>query len=154
VNLTEVFLGLIALAVLAMAAGQVVAAVFAARAVRSLGETVSRLERDVRPIVANVQAMSADAARAAAIATAQVERAERLLNDASKRVEETMGAVQRTILGPARDGMAIIQSIKTLFTAFRDLSSRSRRQPPPVAGPIPVAVPDPGADDDHASFIG
>ncbi|HET9360949.1 MAG TPA: hypothetical protein VFO58_14465 [Vicinamibacterales bacterium] len=152
-SLTEFFLGLIAVAVLAMAVLQVLAAVFAARAARRLGETVSKLEQDVRPIVANVQAMSADAARAAAIATAQVERAERLLNDASRRVEETMAVVQQTILGPARDGMAIFQAVKTIFTAFSDLRARSRRQPP-ASGRVPVAVPDPGADDDSASFIG
>ena len=152
-NLSEAFLGLIALAVLAMAAGQVAAVVLAARAARRLGETVTRLEENIRPIVANVEAMSADAARATAMATAQVEKAERLLSDASRRVEDTMQAVQRTILGPARDGMAIIQGIKAAFTAFRDLSSRSKSRPP-SAGPVPVAVPDPGADDDHASFIG
>lgn len=152
-SLTEIFLGLIALAVLAMAAIQVWAAVSAARAARRLGDTVTRLEHDLRPIVANVQAMSADAARAAAIATAQVERAERLLADASRRVEETMHVVQQNILGPARDGMAIIQAVKTLFTAFRDLRSRSHRRPP-ASGRVPVAVPDPGADDDSASFIG
>jgi outer membrane murein-binding lipoprotein Lpp len=153
VNLSEFFLGLIAVAVLAMAGLQVWAVIFAARTARRLGEMVSKLEQDVRPIVANVQAMSADAARAAAIATAQVERAERLLNDASRRVEETMTIVQQKILGPARDGMAIVQAVKTLFTAFRDLRARSRRQPP-SPGRVPVAVPDPGADDDSASFIG
>jgi hypothetical protein len=153
VSLTEFFLGLIAVAVLAMAALQVWAAMFAARAARRLGEAANKLEQDVRPIVANVQAMSADAARAAAIATAQVERAERLLNDASRRVEETMTVVQRNILRPARDGMAFVQAVKTLFTAFRDLRARSRRQPS-ASGRVPVAVPDPGADDDSASFIG
>lgn len=150
-NLSELFLGLIALAVLAMAIGQVVAAVLAVRIARQLGESVRRLEQDIRPIVANVQAMSADAARAAAKATVQVEKAERLLNDASKRVEDTMSVVQRTILGPARDSMAIIQGIRAAISAFRDLSARSKRRPSP---PVPVAVPDPGADDDHASFIG
>lgn len=149
-NLSEVFLGLIALAVLAMAAGQVAAVVMGARIVRRLGESVSRLEEDIRPIVANVQAMSADASRATAMATAQVERAGRLLNDASQRVEDTMSAVQRVILGPARDGVAIFRGIKAAFSAFTDLKSRSRSR----HATAPVAVPDPPADDDHASFIG
>jgi uncharacterized protein (DUF2236 family) len=149
VNLSEVFLGLIALALLAMAVGQVAAVVLATRAVRRLGDTVGRLERDMGPIITNVQAMSADAARATALAAAQVERAERLLNDAAQRVEDTMSTVQRTILGPARDGMAILSGIKAAFAAFRGFSSRPRPKP----APVPVAVPDPG-DDDHASFIG
>jgi hypothetical protein len=149
--LAVTFLGLIALAVLAMAVGQILAMVLTLRAVRQMGETLTRFERDVRPIVDNVQAMSADARRAAALATTQVERADRLLTDVSRRVEDTVGIVQRSILAPARDGMAIFQGIKAALLAFRDLKSRSRRSP--TVGPVPRAVPDAG-DDDHASFIG
>jgi hypothetical protein len=112
---------------------------------------LSRFERDVRPIIDNVQAMSAEARRTAALATAQVERADRLLTDVSRRVEDTVGIVQRSILAPARDGMAIFQGIKAALLTFRDLKSRSRRSP--NVGSVPRAVPDPG-DDDHASFIG
>jgi hypothetical protein len=153
VTLDQVFLGLIALAVLAMAAGQTVAVIMTLRAVRSMGDTLKRFEQEVRPIVANLHEMSADAKRAAAMATAQVERADRLLADAAHRVEETMGTVQRVILGPARDGMAIFQGIKAAFAAFRELRSRPRPRSAPNIGPVPRAVPDPG-DDDHASFIG
>ena len=148
----EIFLGLIALGVLAMAIGQVVAFVMAARATRRMSETLNRVERDLRPIVANVQAMTADAKRAAALATAQVERADRLFADASRRAEETMNVVQRSILVPARDGVALLKGVKAAFMSLRDSKSRSRR-PPPNIGPVPRAVPDPG-DDDHASFIG
>jgi hypothetical protein len=149
----DVFLTLVTLAVLSVAAVQVWAFFLARRAVRHLGDTLNRLERDVRPILANVQTISADAARATSLATAQVERADRLLNDAARRVDDTMTIVQRSILGPARDGMAIVQGIRAAFGAFRDLRARSRQRPSPAQGPVPRAVPDPG-DDDHASFIG
>jgi hypothetical protein len=149
--LAVTFLGLIALAVLAMAAGQVYALILTVRAMRQMGETFSRFERDIRPVVDNVNAMSADAKRAAALATAQVERADRLLTDVSRRVEDTVGIVQRSILAPARDGMAIFQGLKAALLAFRDIKSRSRRSS--NVGAVPRAVPDPG-DDDHASFIG
>ena len=150
--LAETFLGLIALGVLAMAVGQVVAFVTAMRATRRMSETLNRVEQDLRPIVANVQAMSADAKRAAALATAQVERADRLLADAARRAEDTMNVVQRSILVPARDGVALLKGVKAAFMSLRDFKSRSRRSPPHM-GPVPRAVPDPG-DDDHASFIG
>ena len=150
--LSETFLGLIALAVLVMAGGQIAVVLMALRATRGLTETLNRIERDVRPIVANVQAMSAEAQRAVTLAASQVERADRLLTDVTRRVDDTMNIVQRSILAPARDGMAIFQGIKAAFMAFRDLRSRSRRSSPNV-GPVPRAVPDPG-DDDHASFIG
>jgi hypothetical protein len=149
--LAVTFLGLIALAVLVMAVGQVYAVMLATRAVRQMGESLNRLERDVRPIVDNLNAVSAEAKRATALASVQVERADRLLTDVSRRVENTVGIVQRSILAPARDGMAIFQGVKAALMAFRDLKSRPRR--PPHVGPVPRAVPDPG-DDDHASFIG
>ena len=152
-TLDQVFLGLIALAVLGMAAGQIVALVLTMRAVRSMGDTLRRFENEFRPIVANLHEMSAEAKRAAALATAQVERADRVLGEAARRVDDTMGVVQRAILGPARDGMAIIQGIKAAFTAFRELKPRPRPRTTPNIGPVPRAVPDPG-DDDHASFIG
>jgi hypothetical protein len=116
-----------------------------------MGESLNRFERDLRPIVDNVNAMSTEAKRAAILASAQVERADRLLTDVSRRVEDTVGIVQRSILAPARDGMAIFAGIKAALLAFRDLKSRPRRSP--NVGAVPRAVPDPG-DDDHASFIG
>ena len=147
----ETFLGLIALGVLAMAAGQVVAFVMAMRATRRMSETLNRVERDLRPIVANVQAMSADAKRAAALATAQVERADRLFDRCRAPRRRHVGIVQRSILVPARDGMAFFKGMKAAFMSLRDFKSRLRRSP--HIGPVPRAVPDPG-DDDHASFIG
>jgi hypothetical protein len=150
--LSETFLGLIALAVLVMAGGQVVVVMMAVKATRGLNETLNRIERDLRPIVSNVQAIAADAQRAMAMATTQVERADRLLTDAARRVEDTMNVVQRSILAPARDGMAIFQGVKAALMALREFRSRSRRSSPNI-GPVPRAVPDPG-DEDHASFIG
>jgi hypothetical protein len=149
--LAVAFLGVIAVAVLAMAVVQVVVLLMTLRAARQMGTALNRLERDVRPIVENVNAMAADARRAAAMATAQVERADRLLTDVSRRVEDTVAIVQRSILAPARDGVAVFQGIKAAFQALRDLRSRPHRSP--NIGPVPRAVPDPG-DDDHASFIG
>jgi hypothetical protein len=139
-----VFLGIIAVSVLAMAIGQVVAVMMAARTVRRVAESVGRLEESVRPIVANVQRMSEDAARAAAIATAQVERAEQMMTDVTRRVDETLTMVQDTILAPARNGMAIFQGVRAMLSAFFDRGRRSR----PAHGPSPAAA------EEDASFIG
>jgi hypothetical protein len=143
---TEFFLGVIAVSVLAMAIGQVAAVVLAARAVRDAGERLERLEETIRPIVSNVQQMSADAARATAIATAQVERAERLMDDVTRRVDETMNAVQDTILAPARTGMAIFQGLRDVLGVF--FGGGPRRSRPRAHGPSPAAA------EDDASFIG
>jgi hypothetical protein len=124
---TELFLGIIAFAVLVMAIIQVAAIVFAARAARRVGDAVGRLENDVRPIVMNLQALSADAARAAASAAAQVERAEQMLADLSKRVDDTVVSLQKSILAPARDGLAVLHGIRAALAAFRAGETPRRR---------------------------
>ena len=146
--MSEVFLGIIAVAVLVMAIIQVAAIVFAARAARTVGEAVSRLETEVRPIVANLQTISADAARAAAAAATQVERAQQTVDtvldrvDAvTLRVEQTMQTIQNGILAPAREGFAFMQAIRAFF---RGATAR-----PPSSGSRGGQV-----DDEDALFIG
>jgi hypothetical protein len=109
---TDVFLGIIALAVLVMAVIQVAAIVFAARAARQVGEAVQRFEQHVQPIVANLQSVSADAARASAAAAAQVERAGKLMEDLAVRVDQTVSSAQEAILRPARDGLAMLEKLR------------------------------------------
>lgn len=140
--MNDVFLGLIALGVLVMAIIQVGVVVFAARTARRVGDAVTRLEADVKPIVSNLQALSADAARATSKAAAQVDRAERLVEDVSRRVDETMAVVQESIVTPARQGAAMLQGLMAAFGAFRGAPASPRPQ-----GPATV-------DDDDALFIG
>jgi hypothetical protein len=145
---SDVFLGIIAAAVVVMAAIQVAAIVFAARAARSVGEAVSRFQDDVRPIVASLQTLTADAARATASATAQVERAQKTVDamltrvDAiGARVEQTLQTVQNGILAPAREGYAFMQAIRSIFS-----STRPSRQVPRARPTV--------AEDEDALFIG
>ena len=61
--MTDVFLGVIAVAVLVMAAIQVAAVVIVMRLAHRLGRFADHLEQDIRPIVASLQALTADVAR-------------------------------------------------------------------------------------------
>jgi hypothetical protein len=144
---TDVFLGIIAASTLAMAIGQVAAVIIAARAVRRVGDRLGHLEESVRPIVANVQRISDDAARATSIATAQVARAEQLMDDIARRVDETMNSVQETILGPARTGWAIYRTVRDVCGSIFERRG-SRAHPPRAHGPSPAA------HEEDASFIG
>ena len=146
--MNELFLGLIAAAVVVMAVVQVVVVIVTTRAARNIGQAVSRLEQDVRPIVANLQAMSGDAARATASVSAQVERMQKTLDvvldrvdTASVRVEQTLQTIQEGILGPAREGFSLLQMIRSIFSSNRP--PRSGRPTRPAA-----------ADDEDALFIG
>lgn len=138
--MSELFLGLIAAAVVIMAAIQVAAVVFALRAARRVSEAIGRLEQDVRPIVADLQAMSSKAAHATALAVAQVERADQLITDLSRRVEETVEMVQTTIIAPAREGFAVVQGMLGALSGFR-----------PAPAPRPRSAP---VDEEDPLFIG
>ena len=139
--MSEVFLGVIAASVVVMALVQLGTIVVAARAARRLDRLASLLEHDIRPVVASLQALTADAARATALAAAQVERADRLFSDVAVRVEQTLAAVQDTLIAPAREGFAWLSGLKAVLTAFLDTKRSSR----PRRG---------GVEDDEALFIG
>lgn len=125
--MSEVFLGVIAVAVLVMAVIQVAFVVIAARAAQRVSRLTTQLEQDIRPLVANLQAITTEAARATAIAAAQVERADRLFTDMSTRLDQTLTTVQDALLGATRGG-AWLAGLKAAFAALRDLRSPSRRR--------------------------
>lgn len=95
--MTEVFLGIIAVSVLVMASIQVAAIVFAARAARRVGEAMARLEEEMRPIIANLRIVSADAVRISSVAAAQAEQVEQVLTRLRERLEALLQAVQDAI---------------------------------------------------------
>ncbi len=140
--MSEVYLGIIAASVAVMVLVQLAAVVFAARAARRLDRIASQLEDDIRPVVASLRALTADAARATSLAAAQVERADRLFSDVAGRIEQTLAGIQDTLIGPAREGFAWLSGLKAILAAFLDL----KRSPPrPRRG---------GVEDDEALFIG
>jgi prophage DNA circulation protein len=116
--MSDLFLGLIALAVLVMAAIQVALLVVAARVARQASDAVARLERDVKPVVANLQALSAEATRAAVSAAARLEHAEQTISELVRRVDQVVQTLQGTIVRPARHGMAAIQGLLAVLAAF------------------------------------
>lgn len=138
--MSDLFLGVIAAAVLVMAIIQVVFVVVAARAATQVAALVARLEQDLRPLITNMQAISSDAARATALAAAQVERADRLFSGVAAQIEETMATVQGAVLGVTRGG-AWLAGLKAVMGAVRDLRTPSRRRPAAV-------------DEEDALFIG
>ena len=104
--MTDLYLGLIALGVLVMAAIQVAAIVAALRTARRVGELASRFEQDVRPIIVNLQKVSEEAARASAQAAAQVDRLDALVGAVARRVEETdLDEGRRAAWHAGRQGM-------------------------------------------------
>lgn len=139
--MNEVLLGIIAFAVLVMAGIQVGAIVVAARLAKRVDRLALQIEQDLRPTFTNLTALTADAARAASLAAAQVERADRMFGEWAQRVDHTLTVAQNTVLGPAREGLAVIAAVKAALAALRGFRETSRRRASPV-------------DEEDALFIG
>ena len=134
-----VFLGVIAVATLTTAILQVVLLVAATSLVRRITRFVEFLEIEVKPIIAQVDAIARDASRAANLALAQVERADELLSNAMRRVDQTLATVHSLVIGALREGNALMMGFRALLAAIRGFQRRqsTRRR----------------AEDDEALFI-
>ena len=124
----DVFLGVIAVATLAIAVAQIGVIVAAGLMTRRVGRMVDQLEREVKPLFGHLNAIGADASRAVALATAQVERADTLFAEVATRVEQTMNAVQTSIGRPAREGRAMLGAFRAALQAIRELRNGRTRQ--------------------------
>jgi len=83
-------------------------------------------EQNLNPVVSNLQTITSEAARMTTMAAAQVERADRMFADLSRRAEQVMAAVP-TLLGPAGKGLAFLNGIKAALAAIHELRRSSRR---------------------------
>lgn len=122
----EVWLATIAVAVVMMAAAQLVLAVVAMRTARQATEALQQIRRDVAPIVERAQQISLEAARAAALATSQLERIDRMLASTAARVDETLGVIQGAVVEPVRQGAALISAFRAAFAVLRGAAERQR----------------------------
>src|SRR5205814_149466 len=99
-----VFLGIIAMATLVTAVLQVVLLVAGWQLVRRITTFVEDMEREVRPILGHVNSIARDASRAASLAAAQVERADQLLTNAVRRIEDLLSPMRSRCIGPLGEG--------------------------------------------------
>jgi hypothetical protein len=135
------FLGAIALATVVMAAIQVGAIIYGARLARRTEQMVARFERDLAPLIERMTAVGGEAARAASLATLQVQRVDRLITDLSEKIDHTVTIAQRTLTAPARESAALRAALEATVGTLRDL--RRQRRAARLR-----------ADDDDALFIG
>ena len=136
---SEVFLGVIAVATLATAIVQVGILIAAGLLARRIARLVDQVERELAPAFDHVNAIGRDAARAVALATAQVERVDRLFADLPTRIAETLTVIQHNLTAPVREGKALWHALRTAMDVVREArrDARARRR----------------AEDDDALFI-
>jgi predicted PurR-regulated permease PerM len=150
----QIFLGTIAVATLIMALMQIGAVVVAAKVARqtqealghattlmtSAQQTLTSVREEIRPMLAKATAVVDEASKTAALATAQAQKIDRLVSDLAKRVDETSVVVQRAVVTPAREGLAIVAGFKAALTVLRRggdwgrRSSRSEEEDPLFIG--------------------
>lgn len=122
-----VLLAIIAVATLVMALVQVGLIVVVARLGKKLDQVATQIEQEVRPIIAKANAVAENAARVSSLAVVQVERADRVFADLSRRVDESVALVQHRLLLPAREGRAVLAGVGAALAAFRELRAARAR---------------------------
>lgn len=127
-----VFLAVIAAATLLMALIQVGAIIAVLRIAKQAQGVLTSVQRDVQPLLTRAREIADEAqpllgrareiadeaARTATLATAQVQKVDRLVTDLARRVDETSTLVQQAIVTPAREGIAIVAAIKAGLSAL------------------------------------
>jgi hypothetical protein len=124
------FLAIIAVATLVMALIQVGAIIAVLRLARQAQDVAASVQRDVKPLLAKVNAIADEASKTATLATAQAQKVDVLVTDLSRKVEETSALVQQAIMTPAREGMAVVAGVRAalgVFRGFGDFRGRTRR---------------------------
>jgi hypothetical protein len=123
----ELFLGVIAAATLVMAIAQVGVLVAAGLLARRIERLTDRIDRELTPFFGHVTAIGRDASRAAALAAAQVEHADRLFADLVQRVDRLMNTVQTAVGVTAREGAAILAGFRAALTVIRETRASGAR---------------------------
>ncbi len=127
--MSDVFLGVIAVATLVMAIVQVGVIVFAARLARRVDQLSDQIQRDIVPVMASFKTVGQNLERMSEVAALQVDRVDRLVGDLSNRIQETLAVVQSAVVGPLREGMAVVAALRGIVAAFRSFRGGDRPRP-------------------------
>jgi uncharacterized protein YoxC len=125
---SEVFLGIIAVAMLAIAVVQIGVLVAAGRAISRVTRLVDHTERELQPLLGHLNAIGRDAARAAAVAASQVDRVDALFADLARRIEQMLDAFQASLAMPAREARAVLRGFRVALQTLRDVRDNGRRR--------------------------
>lgn len=104
---------------------QIVIAMAAMKVAREAAETAREIRREIAPLMQKANRIADDAARATALVVVQVERIDDLIATTTERIEETVVAVQKSVLGPIRTGAAFVGALRAVLGAF---GNRPRRR--------------------------
>jgi hypothetical protein len=139
---STVFLGVIAAATVTVAVVQIGLFLAALRLTRRVEALSAQVERELGPLAVKLGQVAGNLQQASALATVQIERLDRLFAGASKRADDTMSLVHGAVVGPIREGLAVVAAVRGVIGAIRAF----RRGSPGRATPK--------FDDEDPLFIG
>jgi hypothetical protein len=128
----EVFLGVIAVATLGTAIAQLGVLVTVSRLGRRVERLTDQVERELKPIVEHWNVIGRDVSRTTSLATAQLERVDRVLAGLVERLDRTLDGVQAVVSKPVREGGAVLSAflvaLKLIRREMRARRARSRTE--------------------------
>lgn len=136
--MNEVWLGIIAVAVLTMAIIQIVVGLQLMRVAKDAASTMQEFRTEIRPLIQKAHKVADNAGRVSALALTQVERVDQLLATTAMRVDDTLQIVQESLIAPVKQGAAVMAGLKAAIAVFRARQDKGRY----------------GRDDEDALFIG
>ena len=136
--MTDVWLGVIAVAVLIMAIVQVAVLIRLSQVAKEASAATRDLKSELTPLIAKAHRIADDAGRVSALALAQIERVDQVLGSTVQRIDETVATVQAAIFNPVRQGAAVVAGLRAALAVFRARQDHGRY----------------GRDDEDALFIG
>ncbi|MBM3750673.1 MAG: hypothetical protein FJW21_05765 [Acidimicrobiia bacterium] len=136
--MNEVWLGVIALAVLTMAVVQVVVGLQMLRTAKDAASALQQFQAEVRPLIQKAHKIADDAGKVSALALTQVERVDEVMATTAMRIDDTLRIVQESLIVPVKQGAAVMAGLKAAIAVFRARQDKGRY----------------GRDDEDALFIG
>ena len=139
-----IWLGVIAVSVVVMAAVQIGLMVVSLRVARQLSAAADDIRKEIGPLVEKVHRIADDAARATSLASVQIERIDQILSNTTARVDEGLSILRNAMGGPLRQGYAVALAVRAAISAF------SRRPARDAGRPSAAAT----RDEEDALFVG
>ena len=116
---STVFLGVIALATIVMATVQLAMIVYGTRLAQRFDRLVDVVEKEIRPTLGRVNAMSEDMSRATSLAAVQAERFDKLFARLVEQVDHFSELTEDAVVEPMRRGAALLQGLKVVMAVLR-----------------------------------